>query len=145
VRLIEVKNPQGIILLAPHFVGTRDYSIEQIAFDIMCWLYESPDDTYIESLWSDDNKLMGFFVAYIPEKRKHVFVAQAWLDPQTVHTTWPEDMFDRIKTFARLHDLNEIRTETLKRSLAISRRWHFEPFSTIMTFDLNKEIQNADD
>jgi len=145
MRLIEIKNPQGIELLVEFIIGEPDYTREQIAFDTMRWLMESPDDTCVISLWDNENNLMGFGISFIPSGHKHLFISQAWMDPETAQTKWPELMLDHLKTFARLRGLDELRMETKRDARAFARKWGFEPFSTTMTFDLTKENKNEPD
>lgn len=144
MRLIRALNSKVIDRLRDHLIADRDYPVDQQIGDLKDFMNHYPESFLALTLWDDseeDVEVKAFVLAYIPPGRKHLFIVQAWADPETYGTEWPHEMFREMKRFAEENELTEIRGETTRSPSAFLKRWGFEPYSTILAYVLDVEVQ----
>ena len=139
MRLLRALNSSVIDAVRDYLIPERDYLVADQVVDLKAFMKAAPDRFLAMTLWDDEAKLKAFLLGYIPPKRDHLFVVQAWADPDTYGTEWPHKLFDEVKNFAIDSGLGEIRAETTRAPKGFLRRWGFEDFSTILSYPLLKE------
>ena len=128
-------NPSVMDEIKPHLIPEPDITKEDFCNEIKSYMKNFPDRIQVLTLWNNE-KLVGFCLAYIPNNRSHLFIAQAWVDQSLTNSKWTKIMFDQVKMFAEINDMTEIRAETLRCPETFCRRWGFENYSTIISYDL---------
>jgi len=133
-------DPKAVLLIVNKLVPERGITKDKIAEELSSAMMVSEDNTFLH-ITLDEEKLVGFMIAYALKFRDHVFLHQAWNDkkfalknPQVV-----TDVFEELKAWTREKDISEIRAETTRTTGAFHRKYKFDIFSTIMSLDLTEK------
>ena len=133
-------DPKAVLLIVNKLVPERGITKDKIAEELSSAMMVSEDNTFLH-ITLDEEKLVGFMIAYALKFRDHVFLHQAWNDkkfalknPQVV-----TDVFEELKAWAKEKDISEIRAETTRTTGAFHRKYKFDILSTIMSLDLKEK------
>ena len=142
MHLFATKNSNAVKLIKDFLIEDRDLDRDSIASMLEEFLDRGAEKCQF-LLLIDEEEVVGFSFSYIPCLRDHLYIYQVYLDKRTAKTRWPQYLFSKIQAFAERQDLSEIRMETRRSSEAFTRRWGFTPLSTIMSYDLTEEEEEA--
>ena len=144
MHLFRAQNPEAVELFRDKIIEEDDCGRDEIADMIKTGMEQSPETTLCLVLL-DDDKVVAFVFGFIPERRKHLFIYQAWRDKFVDLSFWPKYIFSRLVAYCDSHELNEIRCETVRSSEAFYRKWKFEEYSKVLRFQIRKEIEAKED
>lgn len=100
-------------------------------------LTNSPDSILL-LVAMDGSDLRASLIAHNPgPSLPYIFVSQLWSHPDNP-PDWYKPFFARLILWTTANDKTYIRGETLRDTDAIYRRFGFEPFAQIVSFDLVK-------
>lgn len=97
------------------------------------------DENVVQKEESETNEpaLKAFLIAAAPPGHTHAFIHQAWAAPDSGRTIdW---LFIKVMNWSWTLGLTEVFMQTSRDSLAMTRRWHFEPVSTTMRFQITDD------
>lgn len=78
-----------------------------------------------------DPQLFAFMVAATAEEFTHVIISQAWCRPESPPKLM-DTLYNRVQIWARNKNKTSLTMETRRDPRAFTRRWGFEPVSTLM-------------
>ena len=138
MRISRVQNIEGIDLLAEHLLVEDGVSRESTVELLKQLMQFDPESCCILAA-HEEGQIKAFIISAAEPKKSHVFLYQAWAD-ESVPRQVRDKMFIRTCLWADAIGRTEIRTETKRNEESIQRRWGFEHFSTIMSFQIPDDM-----
>lgn len=125
------QNPEIIKHLRHYFTEDGSFTRDVIATELFNVMITTPEEIFVVVIF-DENDLQGFGIAYVPNNRKYVWLAQVWSKPG-IDRKYGKKSMEMIKQWAvQNFNIHEIRFETSRNPKAIKRVWGFKKHSTIM-------------
>ncbi len=140
MKIIRVQNPVGIDYMKEHFVDP-DLDREVLSNGLKAQLAADIENILILQAWDGDS-LVAFVVAQNMPNQPHVFLYQAWVEPES-SVEVSDKLFFRLLLWVDLLGKEEVRMETTRDTDAFTRRWKFEKFSTIMSFLIPEDFESG--
>jgi hypothetical protein len=134
MRIIRVYNPRGVDLMKNVFLQNEDYPEGVLGEMVKKGLEDFPNSIYLLHAW-DADKLKAFILAWDVVGQNHVFLEQAWADPNTEKNIL-DQMFTSLMVWASSLNKQNIRAEVTQHTEAIIRRWKFKKHSEILSFSV---------
>lgn len=125
-------------MMMEHLLSDGDYSKEAFAGALKTLLTGTPESTFILQAY-DGEDLKAFLIAVAPPEQNHVFVLQAWSSLEDNET--PDRMFLRLCLWTESIGRMELRAESKRSPEAFLRRWNFEIFSNVLSFQIPEDLE----
>ena len=138
MKIIRVQNPIGIDYMEDFFVDD-DMSKETLGASLKSLLEKDLDNTFVLQAWDGDS-LVAFLIAFNLPAQTHVFLYQAWVEYE-YSIKVSDKMFFRLLLWTDFLGKDEVRMETVRSEDAITKKWKFEKYSTIMTYKIPEDFE----
>jgi len=139
MRYIRARASVAVDYMRDYLLPDDDFSEGMLAEALRDMMQNTPDGIYVGQAWEGD-ELKAFVIAFAPPNMGHVFIHQAWANPEINGTKVQDKLFLRLCLWAETIERSELRAETKRNPEALLRRWNFKPFSQILSFDIGEGL-----
>lgn len=133
MKTIRVRNPEGVDLADSYFLHDPDIEHEDFIAELKTGLVHNLQNVLFLQTWDfEKEKLIAFILAVNIPNQKHVYIHQAWNDPENSTKAVIDSLLQRVILWTENFGKTKIRMETLREPDAMARRFGFKKYSTIM-------------
>lgn len=124
-------DPKIIKVLRPYFIEDGAFTRDIIAKELFEIMIAVPNEIFVGIIF-EENEIYGFAVAWLPDNREYIWLAQAWSKSGS-ERKYGQAAIEMIKQWAmEKFNIHEIRFETNRNPKVIERVWGFKSHATVM-------------
>ena len=121
---------------------TEGQSEDDYAKALEDMLRDDPNNTFVVQAWDGDS-LVALLVAFAGSGQSHVFIYDAWADPQIEDNSLTHKMFVRLLLWAESIGRTQVRCETSRPIEAITKRWGFTEHAKILKYEIEEAFEET--
>ena len=133
MKTVRIKNSLGIDYIKSYLLDETDKEKDLYAEELKTYI--SKEELFVLAVF-ENKEVLGFIIAVAADNAKHVFISQAFMSPKLTGRKTQDECFFYLTTWASNLKRTSIRAETTRKTEAFLRKWKFEPFSTVLSFDI---------
>ena len=148
MKTIRVQNPEGVDEMSAYLLPDNDMSPEDFVNELKQNLAANGSNVYLIQTWDKDKEdkdsdweIVAFMLAINYPNQKYVYIYQFWRDCERTSVALADSMVHRVVLWAENFGKKKLKMETLRDPEAFTRRWGFEPVSTVMEFNIPDDFE----
>jgi hypothetical protein len=144
MKIEQTQDPEIALVLKPFLIDGTGKRVEGDKLNkcveyISNLLQVMPENVCVLIAHEDGEVVKAFIIAMAMPEDEHVFLFQAWRDPQT-KPSLADTMLFHLLLWCQKIGRDQIRAESSRSSEAFYRRWNFEEHSKILKFNIPEDL-----